>query len=57
MESVQLFLILLAVFALPLALGQFLARRFRMPEQSWRIATVLFSLFAAAAVNQVGLAA
>jgi len=54
MESVQLFLVLLAVFALPLALGQYLARAFRMPDQGWRIATVFFSLFAAAAITYFG---
>src|SRR5882672_2629956 len=54
MENVQLFLVLVAVFALPLALGQYFARAFRMPDHSWRIATVFFSLFAAAAVTYFG---
>jgi len=54
MENVQLFLVLVAVFALPLALGQYLARAFRMPDHGWRIATVLFAFFAAAAVTYFG---
>ncbi len=53
-DNIQLLLVMVGVFVLPLAIGHYIGKAVRMPDQSWRIATVLFSLFAASAVTWYG---
>ena len=53
-DNIQLLLVMVGVFVLPLAIGHYISKAVRMPDQSWRIATVLFSFFAAAAVTWYG---
>ncbi len=53
-DNIQLLLVMLGVFVLPLVLGHYISKAVRMPDQSWRVATVLFSFFAAAAVTYYG---
>jgi SecD/SecF fusion protein len=43
-----------AVIVVPIWLGGFLARTFRMPEHGWRIALVLFTVFASSAITIMG---
>ncbi len=53
-DNIELLLVMVGVFVVPLVLGQYIAKAVRMPDQSWRIATVFFSLFAASAVTWYG---
>ncbi|HVU87648.1 MAG TPA: protein translocase subunit SecD [Pirellulales bacterium] len=53
-DNIELLLVLLGVFLVPLVLGHYISKAVRMPEQAWRIATVLFSTFAALAVTWYG---
>ncbi|MBI2825140.1 MAG: protein translocase subunit SecD [Planctomycetia bacterium] len=54
LDNIQLLLVILGVFILPLVLGHYISRAVRMPDQAWKIATVFFSLFASAAVAYFG---
>ena len=53
-DNIELLLVMLGVFILPLAMGHYISKAVRMPDQAWRIATVLFSLCAASAVTWYG---
>jgi SecD/SecF fusion protein len=53
-DNVELLLVMISVFVVPLVLGHYIAKAVRLPDQSWRIATVFFSLFAASAVTWYG---
>ena len=54
LDNVELLLVMVGVFVLPLVLGHYIAKAVRLPDQSWRIATVFFSFFAASAVTWYG---
>ena len=47
-------LIAACVFIVPILLGNFLARRFRMPDYGWKIALILFSVLAGVAIVSFG---
>ncbi|HEY4312203.1 MAG TPA: protein translocase subunit SecD [Pirellulales bacterium] len=53
-DNIELLLVMVGVFVVPLVIGHYISKAVRMPEQSWRIATVLFSFFAASAVTWYG---
>ena len=54
LDNVELLLVMVGVFVVPLVLGHYIAKAARMPDQAWRVATVLFSFFAASAVTYYG---
>ena len=45
---------MVGVFVVPLVLGHYISKAVRMPDQAWRIATVLFSSVAASAITWYG---
>jgi SecD/SecF fusion protein len=53
-EGVQKALIVLAVIIVPIIVGNFLARRLRMPEQGWKFSLAIGSLTAAAVIVAMG---
>jgi SecD/SecF fusion protein len=53
-DNVELLLVMLGVFIVPLVLGHYIAKSVKLPDQAWRVATVFFSLFAASAVTWYG---
>jgi SecD/SecF fusion protein len=54
MPSYVLILVAIAVIVLPILIGAWLARIWRMPDHGWRIGLVLFTVFAGAAITYFG---
>jgi SecD/SecF fusion protein len=54
MPQLVLVLVALAVIVLPLLLGAWLGRLWRMPDHAWKFSLVLFAVFAGAAITYFG---
>jgi len=54
MSGYLILLIVLALFVVPIPVGNYLARRVRMPDYGWRISLILWSLACATAVVSFG---
>ena len=54
MSSYVLLSIVLFVFIVPLVLGNYLGRLWRMPDYGWKFAAILFALLASVSVLYFG---